>query len=153
LANILATQGEEQQSSLAFLFADIALEDIDPILQQARALGREGHFLHVHCTRRGHQMVLLLDADARYHWLLPAVQKRLREELAKLQYELAAVETQSLDLTRGGSWQFVGFEMRLVEKGRGESRVQYQRIPEADYRQHQGRLLRRRRHSLSMRWM
>jgi RNA-directed DNA polymerase len=32
--------------------------------------------------------VVLIDADKRHDWLLTAVQKRLREEFAKLQVEI-----------------------------------------------------------------
>jgi dienelactone hydrolase len=123
------------QGLLAPLLADIAFEEIDQILQQARTLGREGNFLHVQCTRAANQMVLLLDQDSRYDWLLPAVQKRLREALSKLHYDLAAVETQSVDLTRGGSLRFLGFELRIVKGKHGDAQVQYHLLEERSHGQ------------------
>lgn len=137
LQEILTTPVSPDQSaleSLAALLADIALEGIDQILQQAKALGREGHFLHVQCLRVGSQLVVLADQDPRYDWIVPAVRKRLREELAKLHYEPEAIETQSLDLTRGGQLRFLDFELRLVQKRQGEARVHYRFVEKSALR-------------------
>ena len=38
--------------------------------------------------RRATQLVILIDAYPQHDWLLPAVEKRLREELAALQVEI-----------------------------------------------------------------
>jgi predicted esterase len=147
LADILAASAEhsgQQPQLLAPLLTAIALDSLDPILQQTKAFGREGNFLHVHCTRVGNQLVILLDQNARYDWLLPAVQKRLREELAQLHYDLAAVETQTVDLTRGGTLRFLGYELRLVKGKQGQSRVRYKLLEETAQRPSAGLLAKRR---------
>jgi predicted esterase len=126
--------GQPLQGLLAPLLADIAFEGIDQILQQAKTFGREENFLHVQWTRVADQLVVLSDCDPRYEWILPAVKKRVREELSSLHYDLATVETQSLDLTRGEPLRFLGFELRYVKKSGGDSRVQYRRIEEPSRR-------------------
>jgi hypothetical protein len=123
------------QGLLTPVLSNIAFEGIDHILQQARALGREGNFHHVQSTRVDNQLVVLSDRDPRYDWIVPAVQKRLREELANLHYDPAAIETQSLDVTCGEPLYFLGFELHWVTGKRGEARVHYQRIKELARRQ------------------
>jgi predicted esterase len=123
------------QPELAPLLANIALESIDHILQQAKALGREGNFLHVQCTRVGNELIVLCDRDPRYDWILPAVQKRLREELSNLGFNPAAIETQSFDLTSGAPLRFLGFELCYVQGKHGASRVEYRLVEETDRRQ------------------
>ncbi|HEY7428717.1 MAG TPA: hypothetical protein VH682_31090, partial [Gemmataceae bacterium] len=140
-----AQPGHPPHGLLAPLLADIAFEGIDHILQQARTLGREGNCLHVQCTRVANQLVVLSDRDPRYDWILPAVQKRLREELSQLHYDPAAVETQSLDVTCGEPLCFLGFELHVVTGRRGEARVHYQRMKELARSQPEGVLPSRRR--------
>jgi predicted esterase len=137
LKEVLATSvqpSQPLQGFLAPLLADIAFEGIDQILQQAKTFGREENFLHVQWTRVADQLVVLSDCDPRYDWILPAVKKRLREELSSLHYDLAAVETQSLDLTCGEPLRFLGFELRCVKRSGGDSRVQYRPIEEPSRR-------------------
>ncbi len=120
--------------SLAPLLADIALEGIDQILQQAKALGREGNFLHVQCLRAGNELIVLADQDPRYEWILPAVKKRLREEFANLHYEPASLETQSLDLSLGHRLRFLDYELRLVRDRHGEAKAHYRLVAKSKRR-------------------
>jgi RNA-directed DNA polymerase len=45
--------------------------------------------------------VTLVDADPRHDWLLPAVERRLRQELAALQVEVNEEKSRIVDLSRG----------------------------------------------------
>jgi predicted esterase len=147
LKEILAASvqpGHPLQGLLAPLLADIAFEGIDQILQQAKTFGREENFLHVQWMRVADQLVVLSDCDLRYEWILPAVKKRVREELSSLHYDLAPVETQSLDLTCGEPLRFLGFELRCVKKSSSDSRVQYRLIEESSRRQAENARSRRR---------
>jgi RNA-directed DNA polymerase len=47
------------------------------------------------------------------------VEKRLREELAKLQVEVNEEKSRTVDLQRGGSFGFLGFEFRRIRSRRG----------------------------------
>jgi predicted esterase len=122
--------GHPARGILAPLLTDIAFEGIDQILQQAKTFGREKNFLHIQWTRVAGQLVVLSDCDPRYEWILPAVKKRLREELSRLHYDLATVETQSVDLTCGEPLRFLDFELRFVKRSGGDSQVQYRLIEE-----------------------
>src|SRR5438132_14432724 len=59
-------------------------------------------------------MVILIDSHPRNDWLMRAVDKRLREELAKLRVEINEDKSRTIDLTKGGSFAFLGFEYRRV---------------------------------------
>ena len=59
------------------------------------------------------------DSQPRQQWLRQAVKKRLREELAKLQVEVNEEKSRMVDLERGESFGFLGFEFRRVRSRRG----------------------------------
>jgi predicted esterase len=136
--------GHPPQGLLPPLLANIAFEGIDQILQQAKTFGREESFLHVQWTRVADQLVVLSDCDPRYDWILPAVKRRVHEELSSLHYDLATVETQSLDLTCGEPLYFLGFELRCVKRSGGDSKVQYRLVEEPNCRQVENAPARRR---------
>ena len=141
LKQVLAASGPRRkpaQNRLIPLLANIVCEDIDDILHQAMAFGREGNFLHVQCTRVAGELVMASDRDPRHGWIFPAVHKRLQEELAKLHYDPAAIDVQSLDLTSGEPLRFLGHELSCVRKKSGEFQVQYQLAEDTTWEQGEG---------------
>jgi RNA-directed DNA polymerase len=66
-----------------------------------------------------------VDAYPRQDWLLRAVDKRLREELAELHVEINEEKSRVVDLGQGGSFAFLGFEFRRVRSRQGEWRPNY----------------------------
>ena len=69
--------------------------------------------------------MILIDAHPRHDWLVAAVDKRLREELAELQVEINEEKSRIVDLCRGESFGFLGFDFRRVRSLRGRRRAQY----------------------------
>jgi RNA-directed DNA polymerase len=69
--------------------------------------------------------VILIHAHPSKSWLLRAVDKRLRQELAKLQVQINDEKSRTVDLTRGESFGFLGFDFRRVLSLRGRWRGQY----------------------------
>jgi RNA-directed DNA polymerase len=63
--------------------------------------------------------VILVDSQPQQQWLRQAVEKRLREELAKLLVEVNEEKSRKVDLQRGESFGFLGFEFRRVRSHRG----------------------------------
>jgi len=59
-------------------------------------------------------LVILVDAYRRHDWLLKAVNRRLREELAKLQIDINEGKSRFVDLAKGQSFGFLGFEFRCI---------------------------------------
>jgi len=54
-------------------------------------------------------MVILIDAERRSDWLVTAINKRLREEFAKLRVEINENKSRMVDLKKGESFTFLGF--------------------------------------------
>jgi len=57
-------------------------------------------------------LVILIDAYKRHDWLVGAVDKRLWEEFGKLQVEINDEKSRIVDLERGKSFGFLGFDFR-----------------------------------------
>jgi RNA-directed DNA polymerase len=69
--------------------------------------------------------VILVDAYSRHDWLMGAVEKRFREELADLQVEINEEKSRIVDLGRGESFGFFGFDFRRIRSRRGGWRANY----------------------------
>jgi RNA-directed DNA polymerase len=64
-------------------------------------------------------LVILVDSHPRQRWLRQAVEKRLREELAKLQVQVNEEKSRKVELERGESFGFLGFEFRRIRSHLG----------------------------------
>jgi RNA-directed DNA polymerase len=61
-----------------------------------------------------HDMVILVNGHEALSWLVEKAQRRLREELDKLEVTLNLKKTKVVDLEKGETFCFLGFEYRLV---------------------------------------
>ena len=84
-----------------------------------RETTRNGKYTYVEYARFADDLVILIDAHPRHDWLLGAVEKCLREELAKLQVEINDEKSRIVDLNRGESFGFLGFDFRRIRSRRG----------------------------------
>ena len=69
-------------------------------------------------------LVILVNGQWRDGWLLRAVDRRLREELAKLDLRLNETKSRIVDLTQGEAFGFLGFAFRRLRSQRGRWWVQ-----------------------------
>jgi len=76
------------------------------MLERAKETTRYGKYTHIEYARFADDLVILIDAHPRHDWLMAAVEKRLREELAKLQVEINEEKSRNVDLGRGESFGF-----------------------------------------------
>src|SRR5215467_8657716 len=106
--------GVPQGGVISPLLSNLYLNEVDKMLEKARTTTRRGKFTHVQYARFADDMVILIDAHPRNDWIMTAVEKRLREELAKLRVEINEEKSRIVDLRKGGSFAFLGFEYRLV---------------------------------------
>jgi RNA-directed DNA polymerase len=107
-------RGVPQGGVISPLLSNLYLNEVDRMLEKAIATTRRGKYTHVQYARFADDMVILIDSHPRNDWLLRAVNKRLREELARLRVEINEDKSRTLDLTQGGSFAFLGFEYRRV---------------------------------------
>ena len=95
------------------------------MLERARETTRFGKYTYIEYARFADDLVILIDAYPRHDWLMAAVEKRLREELADLQVEINEEKSRTVDLGRGGSFGFLGFDFRRIRSRRGAWRANY----------------------------
>jgi len=101
------------------LLSNLYLNEVDQMLERAKAVTRHERWTKVEYARFADDLVILVDPHPRQQWLRQAVERRLREELAKLQVEVNEEKSRKVDLTRGESFGFLGFECRRVRSHRG----------------------------------
>ena len=70
-------------------------------------------------ARFADDLVVLVDAHPRHAWLRQAIARRLREEFAKLQVEVNEDKTRTVELSKGESFGFLGFEFRRIRSVAG----------------------------------
>ena len=70
------------------LLSNLYLNEVDKMLERAREVTRNGKYTNVEYARFADDLVVLINAYKRHDWLIGAVNKRLREEFAKLQVEI-----------------------------------------------------------------
>jgi RNA-directed DNA polymerase len=107
-------KGVPQGGVVSPLLSNVYLNEVDRMLEKAIATTRRGKYTHVQYARFADDMVILIDSHPRNDWLMRAVDKRLREELARLRVEINEDKSRTIDLTKGESFAFLGFEYRLV---------------------------------------
>ena len=101
------------------LLSNLYLNEVDQMLERAKVATRQERGTAVECARFADDLVILVDLQPRQQWLREAVEKRLREELAKLQVEVNEEKSRKVDLEQGESFGFLGFEFRRVRSRRG----------------------------------
>ena len=118
-------QGVPQGGVASPLLSNIYLTEVDKMLERAKEATRYGKYTYVEYARFADDLVILIDAHPRHDWLMAAVEKRLRQELAKLQVEINEEKSRIVDLCRGESFGFLGFDFRRMRSLRGVWRAHY----------------------------
>jgi RNA-directed DNA polymerase len=128
LKTMLKATGEKgvpQGGVISPLLSNLYLTEVDRMLERAMETTRNGKYTYVQYARFADDLVILIDSHPRHDWLMKAVGKRLREELAKLQVEINEEKSRIVDLAKGDSFTFLGFEFRRILSFRGVWRPNY----------------------------
>ena len=118
-------QGVPQGGVISPLLSNIYLTEVDRMLERAKVTTTRGDYTAVEYARFADDLVVLVDAHPRHAWLRTAVPVRLRQELAKLQVEVNEEKSTTVELGRGESFGFLGFEFRRIRARSGAWRPQY----------------------------
>jgi RNA-directed DNA polymerase len=118
-------KGVPQGGVISPLLSNLYLNEVDRMLERAREVTRNGKYTYIEYARFADDLVILIDAYKRHDWLIGAVDKRLREEFAKLQVEVNDEKSRMADLERGESFGFLGFDFRYLRSLRGVWRPHY----------------------------
>ncbi len=118
-------QGVPQGGVISPVLSNLYLDEVDRMLERAKEATREGKYVHIEYARFADDVVILTNAHPRTSRLLQMLNKRLREELAKLQVQINEEKSRTVDLFLGESFGFLGFDFRRVRSLQGKWRAQY----------------------------
>src|SRR5260370_37192748 len=118
-------KGVPQGGVISPLLSNLYLNEVDRMLEKAVSTTRRGKSTNVQYARFADDMVILIDAERRSDWLVKAVDRRLREEFAKLHVVINADTSRMVDLKKGESFTFLAFEHRRVPRLQPEWRRHY----------------------------
>jgi RNA-directed DNA polymerase len=120
-------KGVPQGGVVSPLLSNLYLTEVDRMLERAMATTRYGRYTSVQYARFADDLVILIDAHPRHDWLVQAVERRLREELAKLRVEINEEKSRVVNLAEGDSFGFLGFEFGCGYFGTTVQTAEYSR--------------------------
>jgi RNA-directed DNA polymerase len=131
--------GVPQGGVLSPLLANLYLNELDQAMAEETAKRRrEGRWERVVYTRYADDMVILVDGYPQWQPHVGMIQKRLEEELEKVAIEINEEKTKVVDFGSGGSFGFLGFDLR-----EGRNRFGKRFVRRTPMRKKQSELLRR----------
>ena len=106
-------RGVPQGGVLSPLLANLYLNELDEAMEEEmEKRRRDGKWERVIYTRYADDMVVLIDGHPRWQPPVEEIRKRLEVELRKVEVELNEEKTRIVDISKGGSFGFLGFDLR-----------------------------------------
>jgi RNA-directed DNA polymerase len=106
-------KGVPQGGVLSPLLANLYLNELDQAMEEEMAKRRrEGRWERVVYARYADDMVILVDGYPQWQPHITMVQRRLGEELRKVEVEINEEKTKVVDFSAGGTFGFLGFDLR-----------------------------------------
>ncbi len=118
-------RGVPQGGVISPLLSNLYLNEVDRMLERAKAVTRQGRYTYIEYARFADDLVILVDGYRKWRWLANAAYRRLLEELAKLDVQLNRDKTRRVDLARGDDFDYLGFNFRRSTTRRGVMGVRY----------------------------
>lgn len=116
-------RGAGQGGVCSPLFSNIYLTEVDAMLEKAKEATRRDKYTHIEYARFADDIVVLIEKHRKWDWLVPAVEKRLREELEKVDVEINQEKTKMTNLQEGGTFSFLGFDFCKKKNWKGKTVV------------------------------
>ena len=116
-------KGVPQGGVISPLLSNLYLNEVDEMMERAREVTRRKGYYNLHFIRSADDMVILVHGHPNEDWLVEKVQKRLKEELDKLQVQMNEEKTKVVNLREGGWFSFLGFDFRLNKNREGKTYV------------------------------
>jgi RNA-directed DNA polymerase len=106
-------RGVPQGGVLSPLLANLYLNDLDKAMEEEMVKRRrEGKWERVIYTRYADDMIILVDGYRQWQPHVAVIKRRLAEELEKVDVEVNDEKTRIVDYASGGSFGFLGFDLR-----------------------------------------
>jgi RNA-directed DNA polymerase len=118
--------GVPQGGVISPLLSNLYLNEVDQMLERAKAVTGRAAYTYVEYARFADDLVVLIDdGHRRQKGLFEAVERRLREEFAKLGVDINEEKSRKVSLEQGASFGFLGFAFRRVRTLRGRWRAHF----------------------------
>jgi RNA-directed DNA polymerase len=106
-------KGVPQGGVLSPLLANLYLNELDQAMEEEmNKRRRDGRWERVVYTRYADDMVILVDGYPQWQPHVGMIQKRLDQELKKVEIAISEEKTKVVDFGSGGSFGFLGFDLR-----------------------------------------
>jgi RNA-directed DNA polymerase len=109
-------RGLPQGSVIGPLWANLFLNDVDRMLEQAQVTTKQGKYEVVRYTRFADDLVVLVSSHPKASRWAAKVAQRLREELEKLDLTINEEKTRCVDFGAGEPFDFLGYTFRWVDQ-------------------------------------
>ncbi len=116
-------KGVPQGGIISPLLSNLYLNEVDEMMERAREVTRRKGYYNLDYIRSADDMVILVHGHPNEDWLVRTVQRRLKEELDKLQVQMNREKTKGVNLKQGGRFSFLGFDIRLNRNRKGKNYV------------------------------
>ncbi len=123
ILKVNGNKGVPQGGVISPLLSNVYLNEVDKMLERAKEVTRNGKYTYIEYARFADDLVILVDGFRKWNWLVKAAWKRLLEELDKLDVQLNREKSKLVDLTRGGTFSFLGFDFRRSKTRLGKQGV------------------------------
>ncbi|MDP2969673.1 MAG: group II intron reverse transcriptase/maturase [Deltaproteobacteria bacterium] len=117
------SRGVPQGGVISPLLSNLYLNGVDEMMERAREVTRRKGYDNVDYIRSADDMVILVHGHPSEDRLLRTVQRRLKEELDKLQVQMNQEKTKVVNLKEGCCFSFLGFDIRLNRNREGKTYV------------------------------
>jgi RNA-directed DNA polymerase len=125
ILNAAGSRGVPQGGVISPLLANLFLNEVDKMLEKAKEVTGKDRHTYIEYARFADDLVILVDGFRRWDWLLKGAYRRLCEELGKLDVQLNTEKSRIVDLTKDGSFSFLGFEFRQACTLQGKLSVRF----------------------------
>lgn len=116
-------RGVPQGGVISPLLANVYLNEVDVMLERMKRQTSSSGFTYVEYARFADDLVILVDGYRKWEWLLDKVYTQLREELTKLDVAVNEEKTKLVDLAKGETFGFLGFDFWRSKTGSGKQGV------------------------------
>src|SRR5262245_6066010 len=106
-------RGVAQGGVLSPLLANVYLNELDEVMEEeGKKRRRGGKWERVIYTRYADDVVVLIDGYPQWQPHVAVIKERLEAELKKVEVELNEEKTRIVNVSEGGSFGFLGFDLR-----------------------------------------